>query len=102
MYKSGFAEIDLGIVADIETAGFPFYFGIATDEGVGEHDIIKIGEGADDGVLQDGIVDPGLLPYGHIGPNDGIADIAAGGNANRLNDNGILELVFGSNGPSEL
>jgi len=99
---SGFAQVDLGVVPDIEATGFALYLGVAADQGVGKDDIIEVGEAADDGIFQDGIIDPGLFPDGDIGTYDGVADIAARGDTDGLDDDGILELVLGRDGPAEL
>lgn len=98
---SGFPQIDLGIVADIQAAGFSFYFGVASNEGMGKYDVIEIGKGADDRVLYNGVVDPGLFSNGDVGADDGVTDVTAGGDTDGLDDNGVLELVIRSNGTAE-
>jgi hypothetical protein len=45
------AEVDLGIVADVEASGLALDLGIAADEGMGEDDIVQVGERAYDRIF---------------------------------------------------
>lgn len=98
---SAFPEVDLCIIADIKAAGFPLDLGVTAYEGMGQDDIVKVGKGADNGIFEDRVVDPGLFADGHVGTHDGIADIAARGDAYRLDDDRIFELVFRSDSTAE-
>jgi hypothetical protein len=69
---------------------------------MGEDDIVEVGEGAYDGVFQDGIINACLFADGHVWADDGVADVAAGCDADGLDDDGVFELVFRSDRPAEL
>jgi len=99
---SGLAQVDFGIVPDIQAAGLSFYFGVTADKGMGKDDVIEIGEGAYNGIFYNGVVDAGFFPDSDVGAYDGIADITAGGDADRLEDDGIFELVFRGDVAAEL
>ena len=45
------SEVDLGVVADIEASGLALYLGVAADEGMGEDDIVQVGERAYDRIF---------------------------------------------------
>ena len=68
---------------------------------MGQHDIIEIGKGSDNRVFYNGVVDTRFFANGHIGADDGIADITAGRYTYGLDDDRIFKLVFGRNSPAE-
>ena len=84
------AEVDGGIIADVEAAVHTFHFGIAADKGIAEYDLVEIGISADDRILDDGMVQGGVFADSHIGTDDRIADIAAFGNIYRRDDDRIF------------
>ena len=98
---SAFAQIYFRIVANIQASAFSFYFGIAADQRMGEHDIIEVGKGADDGIFDDRIIYTGFFANGHIGADDRIFNITSGCNAHGMNDDGIFHLVIRRNTASE-
>src|ERR1700755_384944 len=67
-----------------------------------EDDIVEIGETADDGVLKNRVIDPGLFANGYIGTDYRVADITAGSDADRLDDDGVLELVLRGDSAAKL
>ena len=68
---------------------------------MGKDDIVEVGEGADNGVFDNGIIDAGFFADGHVGSDYGITDVAARSDADGLKDDGILELVLRGNGAAE-
>src|SRR5690349_12041675 len=41
---SRLTQIDLGVVADVEAAGFAFDLGVAANEGMGQHNVVEVGK----------------------------------------------------------
>ena len=70
----------------------------APERGVGAHNAVvhhgraQLGVGADDGVAQDAVVNDGFVPDGHVGPDDGVRNLAAAPDADGWNNHGIRKL----------
>src|SRR5579872_4753564 len=62
-----------------------------------QNDIIEIGKRADNGILYNRIVNAGLFADRYIGANNRIPDIAARGDADWLDYDGILKLMIRRN-----
>lgn len=101
-FKRLLAQINIGVIANIQSSCFTTYAGITANDGVIQYNIEQVGVRPDDRIFYDGRIDGGALANGYIGSNDGVADIATSTNAYRLNNDRVFICLRRHNAATKL